>query len=104
MKKIKEENIWDGYESINIENIDLKDIESIIEIDYSPLTFDEYTFLEKELKQITSYMPNHLMTKFWNFKNKIEGNNETQPCSCKSSGHHWKKCIDVLKGYIKKFN
>lgn len=98
MKKKTTEEIWNAFDN----EIELCELNN--HYDYFPLTNEEYFFLEKELKQITSYMPNHLMTQFWNFKNRIDGTNEIQPCSCKSSGHHWKKCIETLRSYVNNFN
>lgn len=76
--------------------------EEIMEKDYSPLTKEDYDFISVELSKINNYMPTHLMTPFWTYKNTIENSKEPQPCGCKSSGHHWMRCINVLREYIKK--
>lgn len=74
------------------------------EKDFSPLTKEEFEYLESELLKIKSYMPNELMTPFWGYKNRIQKTNESQPCSCKSSSGHWIRCINILRDFVTSVN
>ena len=69
--------------------------------DYSPLTESEYVELIEHLNGIKNYLPEHLMTPFWNWCNRIRAEKTPQPCSCKSSARHWASCVETLRKFVK---
>lgn len=68
---------------------------------YQPLSEAEYIELSKHLEGIKAFLPEHLMTPFWSWYNRIRGVNEKQPCGCKSSARHWAACVDTLRKFVK---
>ena len=69
---------------------------------YQPLSEQEYNELKEHLKGIKNFLPEHLMTPFWNWCNRIRNVKTPQPCSCASSGKHWGSCVEELRAYIKR--
>ena len=59
----------------------------------------------KELKEFLStlgaYMPENKAPYVWDMFNHLRGENEPRPCTCASSGAHWKRAIDFLYDWIK---
>lgn len=69
---------------------------------FLPLSEGEYNELVDKLKEVTNYLPEHLMSYVWSTYKRLANSNEPQPCGCASAGVHWKKAVDVLKDYINK--
>lgn len=65
------------------------------------LTEEEYNELKEFLSTIGAYMPENRANYVWNLYNRLRGENEPQPCTCASSGAHWKRAIDFLYDWIK---
>lgn len=68
----------------------------------------ESLYSEEELKQlretidsIGSYLPTDKTSYIWSNYVKINGKNEAQPCTCKSSGRLWAKAIETIRDYLK---
>lgn len=57
--------------------------------------------LKDTLKEITTRLPENKAPYIWNTFNHIRDEHEPQPCTCASSGAHWKRAIDFLNDYIK---
>jgi hypothetical protein len=59
----------------------------------------------KELKEFLStlgaYLPENRANYVWNLYNDLRDERETQPCTCASSGAHWKRAIDFLYDWAK---
>ena len=59
----------------------------------------------KELKEFSStlgaYLPEDKAPYVWNLYNHLRGENEVRPCTCASSGAHWKRAIDFLYDWTK---
>jgi hypothetical protein len=59
----------------------------------------------KELKEFLStlgaYLPEDKAPYVWNLFNHLRGENEPRPCTCASSGAHWKRAIDFLYDWTK---
>lgn len=68
---------------------------------YLPLSESEFIELRKQIEGIKSFLPEHLMTPFWTWCNKVRGRNEKQPCGCKSSARHWGSCVEDLRKWVK---
>lgn len=97
-KEIKEE-------VIQTEIIETQSIEEVVEpkqIDYSPLSKEDYNWLVEVLPNNNIRLQVKDSIKLWNLKNKLERKVEPRPCLCKSSGHHWLRCLTVLNNYIDK--
>ena len=71
-----------------------------MEKDYQPLTHDEYNQLREHLGGIKNFLPDHLMSTFWGWCNRIRNTKTPQPCSCASSARHWGACVTELRDYI----
>jgi hypothetical protein len=67
---------------------------------YAPFDEGEFNLMREELSQIRMHLPEHLMSKMWSRCTQIRGNKEPQPCSCKSSGGLWARCIDELRKFV----
>lgn len=74
---------------------------NVAESKYTPLNLEEFQQLKTHLDGIKNYLPEHLMTPFWNWCNRIRGEKVTQPCSCKSSARHWGSCVEDLRKFVK---
>ena len=70
------------------------------QIDYSPLTEDDYNWLVEVLPTNKTRLQVKDSVRLWNLKNKVDGNVEPRPCLCSSSGKHWLRCLNVLNEYI----
>lgn len=68
---------------------------------YLPLDELEFNQLKEHLNGIKNFLPEHLMTPFWSWCNRIRGEKITQPCSCKSSARHWGQCVEDLRKFVK---
>ena len=68
---------------------------------YLPLDEKEFIELKTHLEGIKNFLPEHLMTSFWSWCNRIRGEKVTQPCSCKSSARHWGSCVEDLRKFVK---
>jgi len=71
---------------------------------YQPLSESEFNELKTHLEGIKSFLPEHLMTPFWNWCNRIRGQKVTQPCSCKSSARHWGSCVEELRKFVREIS
>ena len=70
------------------------------QIDYSPLTQDDYNWLVEVLPKNKTSLQVKDSVRLWNLKNTIDCKTEPRPCLCKSSGHHWLRCLNILNEYI----
>ncbi len=68
---------------------------------YYPLTFEEFQELDKTLSEIGAYLPENKAPYIWDNFNKLRNENEPRPCTCASSGAHWKRAVDYLHNWIK---
>jgi len=68
--------------------------------DISPLTVSEYNELKGFLSELGAWLPENKATYVWSNYLKLNGHTEPQPCTCPSSGKHWKKAIDFLRDWI----
>lgn len=74
---------------------------NIPESKYAPLNLEEFKELKVHLEGIKNYLPDHLMTPFWSWCNRIRGERVNQPCSCKSSAKHWGACVETLREFVR---
>ena len=68
---------------------------------YTPLSESEFIELVKHLEGIKAFLPEHLMTPFWSWCNRIRGEKVNQPCSCKTSARHWGACVEELRKFVR---
>lgn len=68
---------------------------------YEPLSESEFIELKKHLEGIKAFLPEHLMTPFWSWCNRIRGTKQNQPCGCKSSARLWGACVEELRKWTK---
>lgn len=68
---------------------------------YAPLTEEQFIELKSFIKTIGAYLPENQAPYVWNTFNHIRGEREPQPCTCASSGAHWKRAIDFLFNWVK---
>ena len=64
-------------------------------------TEEELVKLKETMEGIGSYLPTDKTGYIWSNYVKINGKNESQPCTCKSSGRLWAKAIDTIRDYLK---
>jgi len=69
---------------------------------YEPLTEGEYNELKLHLEGTKNHLPEHLMSPFWSWCNRIRGERVNQPCSCPSSAKHWGNCVTTLREYTQR--
>lgn len=74
---------------------------NIPESKYAPLNLEEFKELKVHLDGIKNYLPDHLMSPFWSWCNRIRGERVNQPCSCKSSAKHWGACVETLREFVR---
>jgi hypothetical protein len=74
---------------------------NVPESKYAPLSYDIFKEMSKELEGVKSFLPEHLMGKFWTWCNTIRGERTNQPCGCKSSAKHWAGCVDTLRQFVR---
>jgi hypothetical protein len=68
---------------------------------HSLLTDEEFAGLEATINEIGAYLPENKAPYIWHMFNKLRDEHEPQPCTCASSGHHWKRAMDYLYNYVK---
>lgn len=68
---------------------------------YHPLTFEEFQELDATVSSLGAYLPENKAPYIWDNFNKVRGENEQRPCTCASSGAHWKRAVDYLLDWIK---
>jgi len=68
---------------------------------YAPLTESEFLELKGFIQNIGAYLPEDKAPYVWNTFNHIRGEREPQPCTCASSGAHWKRAVDFLWNWVK---
>ncbi len=68
---------------------------------YSPLTLEEFQALDATLTSIGAYLPENKAPYIWDNFNRLRGENEPRPCTCGSSGAHWKRAVDYLHNWVK---
>ena len=66
------------------------------------LNEEQYAELKQTLSEIGAYLPENKTNYIWNTFNAIRDEHEVQPCTCASSGKHWKRAIDSLHEYVTK--
>ena len=67
---------------------------------YKPLSQEEYIDLREFITQLGSYLPDNKAGYVWALFNRLRNENEPQPCTCPSSGAHWKRAIDYLRNWV----
>ena len=65
------------------------------------LTEEQIKELKEFLSTLGAYMPEDKAPYVWNTFNHLRGENEPRPCTCASSGAHWKRAIDFLYNWAK---
>jgi hypothetical protein len=69
-------------------------------MNYEPLTEEEFLKLETKLKLIKTFLPENEMSFMWNTVNKVRGERQPQPCSCRSSAGLWSRCVEDLRKFV----
>jgi len=69
---------------------------------YHPYTEGEFRELKSIAETITSHIPQDKVDFVWNNHNRINGNNETKPCTCGSAAGHWKRAMETIRGFIQR--
>jgi hypothetical protein len=67
---------------------------------YHPISLQEFQELDRTISSIGSHLPENLAPYIWDNFNKLRNENEVRPCTCKSSGAHWKRAVDYLTDWI----
>jgi hypothetical protein len=67
---------------------------------YAPLTEQQFYELKGFIQSLGGYMPENMAGYVWSTYNAVRGENEVQPCTCASSGKHWKRAIDHLWNWV----
>ena len=103
--KQKQEMIVDGSIKNIVGKTTLQDLpmiegKSIVEINYSPLTKSEHDWVKDAVERNKKFLNGKDSVQLWNLKNKVDGTKESRPCTCKTSGHHWLRCIKILNNYL----
>lgn len=70
---------------------------------YAPYTEEEFNQLKAVAETITTHIPNDKVDWVWNNHNKINGNNESKPCTCGSAAGHWARAMETIRNFIKRF-
>lgn len=68
---------------------------------YYPLTQEEYIHLRNTMAGIGAYLPDNLAGYVWGMFNRLRDAHENQPCTCASSGAHWKRAVDHINEWLK---
>ena len=70
---------------------------------YAPFTYEEFQIIKAEMDAIGVYLPSDATAqrKLWENCVRIRGKAENQPCSCRSSGGLWVRCIEDIKAFIR---
>ena len=66
----------------------------------SKFSTEEIQQIKINLERIQTHIPNDLASWVWNTYKQITGSNEKQPCTCGSSGKHWRKAVDAIREYV----
>jgi hypothetical protein len=67
---------------------------------YEPLSQQEYIDLREFITTLGAYLPDNKAQYVWGLFNRLRNANEPQPCTCKSSGAHWKRAVDYLLNWV----
>jgi hypothetical protein len=65
------------------------------------ITEEQKQELKEFLSTLGAYLPDNKAPYVWDLFNHLRGENEPRPCTCASSGAHWKRAIDFLYDWIK---
>ena len=68
---------------------------------YKPLSEEEFNILSEFITSIGAYLPENKAGYVWSMFNRLRNETEPQPCTCGSSGHHWKRAVDYLHNWVK---
>jgi len=68
---------------------------------YAPLSQSEYLDLRNTMSEIGAYLPDNKAPYIWATFNRLRNANESQPCTCGSSGKHWKRAVDFINEWLK---
>lgn len=68
---------------------------------YSPLTEEQFIELRDTIQSIGAYLPENKAPYIWSTFNALRNEREPQPCTCASSGAHWKRAMDYLYNWVK---
>lgn len=68
---------------------------------YHPLNEEQFIELKDTLKSIGAYLPENKAPYIWDSFNAVRDERETRPCTCASSGAHWKRAMDYLYNWVK---
>jgi len=66
---------------------------------YHPFTEEEFNQLNLVLDSITTHIPTDKASYIWNSFIKVTGVRESQPCTCGSSGKHWRRAFETLREF-----
>lgn len=67
---------------------------------YFPLTSEEFNELNGFISTLGSYLPENRAHYVWSNYNRLRNENEPQPCTCASSGAHWKRATEYLRTWV----
>jgi len=67
---------------------------------YHPLNLEEFQELSSTVLSLGAYLPENKAPYIWDNFNKLRNENEVRPCTCKSSGAHWKRAVDYLTDWV----
>lgn len=74
---------------------------NVAESKYAPLSLQEFQELDATITSLGAYLPENKAPYVWDMFNRLRGENEPRPCTCSSSGAHWKRAVDYLHNWIK---
>lgn len=74
---------------------------NVAESKYAPLSLQEFQELNATITSLGAYLPENKAPYVWDMFNRLRGENEQRPCTCASSGAHWKRAVDYLHNWIK---
>jgi hypothetical protein len=66
-----------------------------------PLNPTEFEELNHFITDLGAYIPENKVGYVWGMYNKLNGTNETQPCTCSSAAGHWRRAVDYLHKFVK---
>lgn len=68
---------------------------------FHPLTEEQFKELDETIASIGAYLPENKAPYIWGMFNTLREENEPRPCTCASSGAHWKRAMDYLWNWVK---
>lgn len=65
------------------------------------LTIEEVLELEREMRDITTFIPDSKMDYVWRMYQKIQNTTEPKPCGCRSASGLWIKAVETINNFLK---